>query len=153
MGLCWAILALSWAILAPCWAILALSWPILALCWPILAYLGPMLAYLGPLDLQFCPSWPNLAPTWPQLGPTWSNLDPTWPSLGPNLGFLVDFEGHVRSQNRQNFNIYRKMGKSFSQEHDHCQIAMSIFCETERIPMHSSAQRLGGHACEHFPDI
>ena len=33
------------------------------------------------------------------------------PSLGPNLEFLVDFEGHVGSQNRQNFNIYKKMGK------------------------------------------
>ena len=89
------------AYLGPSWPYVGLSWPILAPCWPILGLLTSIFAHLGPTWLQH---GPNLA----QHGPTWTQLGPTWLS---NPRFLVDFEGHVGSQNRQKINIYRKCEK------------------------------------------
>ena len=79
------------AYLGPSWPYVGLSWPILVPCWPILGLLTSIFAHLGPTWLQH---GPNLA----QHGPTWSQLGPTWLS---NPRFLMDFWGHVGSQNRQ----------------------------------------------------
>ena len=78
------------------------------LCWPMLAHLGPMLASRSPKMASRCAKLPQVGLKLAQVRPNLGQLRPTWPS---NRRFLRDFEGHVGSKNRQNFNIYRKIWK------------------------------------------